>query len=95
MNYRLLTDGEKDVEETPNVSNPDHQDLASLARWDLSFDLQHMKQYMTKDFVTRGFKKFLPSAEPIEGNDSSLVTFRLLLEIAQLSKKKLVFSGAQ
>ena len=48
---------------------------------------------MTKHFVPRGFKKFLPSAEPIEGNDSSLVTFRLLLEIAQISKKHGIFRG--
>merc|ERR1719361_664499 len=34
FNYRLLTDGEKDVEETPTQSNLEHQDLASLARFD-------------------------------------------------------------
>merc|ERR1719239_97656 len=66
VNYRLLTDGEKDVEETPNPSNPD-MDLASLAR---------------------GFKKFLPSAEPIEGNDSSLVTFRgTVIDVEKLQEK--------
>jgi len=67
VNYRLLTDGEKDVEETSNPSNPDHQDLASLAR---------------------GFKRFLPSAEPMEGNDSSLVTFRgTVIDVEKLQEK--------
>merc|ERR1712113_1029586 len=55
VNYRSLTDGEKDVEESPSRCGPDQIDLASLAR---------------------GFKKFLPSAEPMDGSDSSLVTFR-------------------
>merc|ERR1719430_1048668 len=67
FNYRLLTDGEKDAEETSNASNPDHQDLASLAR---------------------GFKRFLPSAEPMEGTDSSLVTFRgTVIDVEKLQEK--------
>merc|ERR1719400_2202493 len=67
FNYRLLTDGEKDVEETPTQSNPEHQDLASLAR---------------------GFKRFLPSAEPMEGSDSSLVTFRgTVIDVEKLQEK--------
>ena len=32
MNYRSLTDGEKDVEESPSQCGPDQLDLASLAR---------------------------------------------------------------
>ena len=32
MNYRSLTDGEKDVEESPSQCGPDQMDLASLAR---------------------------------------------------------------
>jgi len=67
FNYRLLTDGEKDVEETSNASHLDHQDLASLAR---------------------GFKRFLPSAEPMEGTDSSLVTFRgTVIDVEKLQEK--------
>merc|ERR1719361_1925939 len=67
FNYRLLTDGEKDVEETPTQSNLEHQDLASLAR---------------------GFKRFLPSAEPMEGSDSSLVTFRgTVIDVEKLQEK--------
>jgi len=67
FNYRLLTDGEKDVEETSNASNLDHQDLASFAR---------------------GFKRFLPSAEPMEGTDSSLVTFRgTVIDVEKLQEK--------
>merc|ERR550519_424789 len=67
FNYRLLTDGEKDDEETPTQSNLEHQDLASLAR---------------------GFKRFLPSAEPMEGSDSSLVTFRgTVIDVEKLQEK--------
>jgi len=67
FNYRLLTDGEKDVEENSNATHLDHQDLASLAR---------------------GFKRFLPSAEPMEGTDSSLVTFRgTVIDVEKLQEK--------
>ena len=73
MNYRSLTDGEKDVEESPSQCGPDQMDLASLARLAVNPFFAELS-YISLFF--RGFKKFLPSAEPMDGSDSSLVTFR-------------------
>ena len=70
MNYRSLTDGEKDVEESPSQCGPDQMDLASLARFPIN------PFFAESSYIFRGFKKFLPSAEPMDGSDSSLVTFR-------------------
>ena len=73
MNYRSLTDGEKDVEESPSQCGPDQMDLASLARLAIS---PFFAESSYISLIFRGFKKFLPSAEPMDGSDSSLVTFR-------------------
>jgi len=38
--------------------------------------------------LARGFKKFLPSAEPMDGSDSSLVTFRgTVIDVEKLQEK--------
>ena len=77
MNYRSLTDGEKDVEESPSQCGPDQMDLASLARLAIN---PFFAESSYISLIFRGFKKFLPSAEPMDGSDSSLVTFRLAPE---------------